>query len=173
MFQHLYKSAVCLTCLLLSFSLTACTSNKEKELSDFSNAIEQFSNDIKEKDNAINNIDPESEAASKDVLSLLDELDTTFKDLAEIEVPNQYSAVVSLADEASENMTQAVSFYHSALDNDEYNEEDADVAYQYYKRAMTRVNYIGMILNGEVPEGENVTVYEEDKNASLIDQITE
>ena len=173
MSHRFHKIIICSTCLLLSLASIGCSSKKEQELSSFSASIESFSKEIKEKNDAINQIDTSSDSASEDMLSLLDDLDESFKGLAELNVPDQYISIDSLADEASENMSQAVSFYHSAFGSDEYNEEDADVAYQYYTRAMTRINYIGMILNGEVPEGENVTVYEEDQNADFIDQITE
>ena len=47
------------------------------------------------------------------------------------------------------------------------------VAYQYYTRAMMRISYIGTILQGEIPEGDNITVYETNVSNELIDKIAE
>ena len=52
-------------------------------------------------------------------------------------------------------MTNAVSFYHDAYDTGIYDKEAADIAYEYYTRAMTRIQYIGYILVGEIPEGND------------------
>ena len=68
-------------------------------------------------------------------------------------------------------MTNAVSYYHSAYEAEEFSEEDADIAYQYYTRAMTRVQYIGYILIGEIPEGDNITVHEETMENKLLDKL--
>ena len=52
-------------------------------------------------------------------------------------------------------MTNAVSYFHSAYEGEAFDEQDADVAYQYYTRAMVRIEYIGYVLVGEIPENDH------------------
>lgn len=153
--------------------MSGCNSKtvEEKELADFSASISNFTSIIQEANEEINAIDVSSPDAPKELLELLDGLDTEFKALAELTVPEQYKSIEDLADEASTNMSNAVSFYHSAYDTGIYSEEDADIAYQYYTRAMTRIQYIGYILVGEIPEGENITVQEEMMENKLLDKL--
>ena len=82
--------------------------------------------------------------------------------MAELEVPEQFSAVDDLADEASENMRQAVSYFHMAYEAEEFMPNYEEAAREYYERANLRIQYIIMLLHGEIPEGENITYTEED-----------
>lgn len=145
--------------------------DKEKELADFSASISNFTSVIKDADAQINAINVSRSEAPQELLGILDGLDTEFKNLAELDVPEQYRSIEELADEASSNMSNAVTYFHSAYDTGIYNEQDADIAYEYYTRAMTRVQYIGYILIGEVPEGENITVQEEMMENKLLDKL--
>ncbi len=96
-------------------------------------------------------------------------MDVRFQELAELDAPSRYLSVEELADEASENMTLAVECYHSFFEADEYSQEYADTAYEYYSRAMKRVRYIGYLLaGGEIPEDENVTIYEEENDSNIL-----
>lgn len=167
------KVLVSVSILTILFCVGCSSSDSEKELAAFSQSITNFSDYMSNMDEKISGIDYESTSASTDLLSYLDDMNSAFIKLAEMEVPEQYSAISSLADEASENMNQAVSLYHAALEADEFNEQDAEIAYQYYTRAMTRISYIGTILKGEIPEGDNVTVHETSASNELIEKITE
>lgn len=152
--------------------LSGCgNTDEEKELADFSSSISDFTTVIKNANDQINAIDTSSSDASEQLLEILDHLDTEFQELAELPVPEQYKSIESLADEASTNMTNAVSYYHAAYEAEEFSEQDADVAYEYYTRAMTRVQYIGYVLVGEIPEGENITIHEETIENKLLDTL--
>ena len=59
-------------------------------------------------------------------------------------------------------MTEAVSLYHDVFEAEEYDESTADVAVQNYDRAMTRLSYISTLLQGELPEGDNIIITEEE-----------
>ena len=92
--------------------------------------------------------------------------------MAYLSVQEHYQSIVTLADEASENMTNAVSYFHSAYEGEAFDEQDADVAYQYYTRAMVRIEYIGYVLVGEIPENDHVKVQEQELNDTrFIDKI--
>lgn len=153
--------------------LTACGhTNEEKELADFSSSISSFTASIQDANQQINELDVNDANASQELLSILDGLDEKFKELADLSVPEQYQSIETLADEASENMTNAVSYFHSAYEGKAFDEQDADVAYQYYTRAMVRIEYIGYVLVGEIPENDHVTVQEQELNDTrFIDKI--
>ena len=167
------KKFTLLTIMATVICLSGCSAktDEEKKLADFSSSISDFTNVIKEADAQIDAIDATNQDAPAELLEILDGLDDEFKKLSELAVPEQYKSIEELADEASTNMSNAVSYYHSAYDTGVYNEQDADIAYQYYTRAMTRVQYIGYILVGEVPEGENITVQEEMMENKLLDKL--
>ena len=152
---------------------TACGhTNEEKELADFSSSISSFTASIQDANQQINELDVNDVNASQELLSILDGLDEKFKELADLSVPEQYQSIETLADEASENMTNAVSYFHSAYEGEVFDEQDADVAYQYYTRAMVRIEYIGYVLVGEIPENDHVTVQEQELNDTrFIDKI--
>ena len=153
--------------------LTACGhTNEEKELADFSSSISSFTASIQDANQQINELDVNDANASQELLSILDGLDEKFKELADLSVPEQYQSIETLADEASENMTNAVSYFHSAYEGEAFDEQDADVAYQYYTRAMVRIEYIGYVLVGEIPENDHVKVQEQELNDTrFIDKI--
>ena len=83
--------------------------------------------------------------------------------MAELEVPDRFSAADSLADEASENMAEAVSYFHMAYEGEEFDPNLEQAAREYYERANIRIQYMITILHGEIPQGEGVTYTEEDK----------
>ena len=89
-----------------------------------------------------------------------------------MEVPEEFISVESLADEAAENMTQAVSLYHSLYESETFDTTIADAANEYYSRANIRLQYIISILHGEIPEGENVTITMDD-NLNTKEETTE
>ena len=153
--------------------LTACGhTNEEKELADFSSSLSSFSASFQDANQQINELDVNDANASQELLSILDGLDEKFKELADLSVPEQYQSIDTLADEASENMTNAVSYFHSAYEGEAFDEQDADVAYQYYTRAMVRIEYIGYVLVGEIPENDHVKVQEQELNDTrFIDKI--
>lgn len=156
------KKKICtmLGVLTLTFSLIGCGSNSE--LSTYKNQMNDFFNQVSEIDENINSIDPNSETAITELLSYLDELDSAFSEMAEYKVPDDFTNVEELADEASENMSLAVSTYHEAYGTDSYNEYTAAEADEYYQRANKRLQYIIDILHGEIPEGDDITIVGEE-----------
>ena len=89
-------------------------------------------------------------------------MEVRFEEFASIEMPVQYEGVKGLALQASEEMSLAVSHYHTAYESEPFNENYADAAYQYYKNSYEYVQYMGYLLAGEdIPENDHVKVYEE------------
>ncbi len=100
----------------------------------------------------MNAIDRESDTAVIELLGYLDAFAEDIQWMAELEVPEQFSAVESLADEADENMKEAVALFHVAYDGEAYDEGSEQAAMEYYNRTNIRIQYIITILHGEIPE---------------------
>ena len=161
--RHGYKMVKKLRVLciiyLSALLLTGC--GKDEALDEYQANMETFFNDIAEINDNMNAIDVTGEGYIEELLGYLDALDEEVAWMAELEVPEEFSAVDSLADQASENMSQAVSYYHLAYEGEEYNVDMESAASEYYDRANTILQYIITILHGEIPEGEGVTYTEE------------
>ncbi len=148
-----------LTTLLFAFLLTACGENEE--LTAYQEDMNTFFERASEYNDKMNAIDCESDTAVIELLGYLDAFAEDIQWMAELEVPEQFSAVESLADEADENMKEAVALFHTAYDGETYDEGSEQAALEYYNRTNIRIQYIITILHGEIPEGEGVTYTEE------------
>ena len=141
--------------LLISVLLTGC--GQDPKMVAFKNEIDNFCTQISEIDTSINNIDAQSEGAAKELLGYLDELDMDFQHFAEIDFPEEFDYLESIADEASSYMTEAVKNYHEAYGGDSYNEAAAQYAKENYSRAYKRVQIIITFLHGEEPENVDLS----------------
>ena len=145
--------------LLCGLWLTGC--GEDEALTAYQEDMNTFFEHIADFNDGMNAIDASADDATEQLLSYLDQLQAEITWMAELETPDQFSAVDSLADEADENMKQAVAMYHNAYEAEVFDEVTAQVARQYYDRANLRIQYIIMILHGEIPEGEGITYTEE------------
>lgn len=152
---------------LTALFLTGCGENTEIEA--YKANMNQFFENVRIIDDSINSLadNPESDTASQNLLQLLDSLDTTFAQMASLEVPEGFPGVEELADEASEYMSAAVTFYHQAYDG-EYNASIRDVADQNYERANVRFQYIVSILHGDIPE--EIYTYEDEESGDNFEE---
>lgn len=157
------KLVLCLLCILF---LTGC--GEDDALDAYQADMETFFGHIEEFDENINAIDVGQEDYVAQLLEYLDALNEEVAWMAELEVPEQFSVVDNLADEASENMGQAVSYFHMAYEGEEFNPNYEEAAREYYERANIRIQYIVMLLHGEIPEGEGIT-YTEESNSIFGD----
>lgn len=151
-------------CFLLIFIMTGC--GKSAELENYKANMNQFFENIKIFDSSINALagNPESEIAVSDLLALLDSMDTSFQQMASLEVPDGFPGVADLASEASEYMSEAVSLYHQAYEGESFNASLEDAARQNYECANIRLQYIISILHGNIPE--EIFTYEDDDTAA-------
>lgn len=153
------KYKIMLVALFSAFLLTACGENEE--LTAYQEDMNTFFERAAEYNDKMNAIDRESDTAVIELLGYLDAFAEDIQWMAELEVPEQFSAVESLADEADENMKEAVALFHEAYDGETYDEGSEQAALEYYNRTNIRIQYIITILHGEIPEGEGVTYTEE------------
>lgn len=142
--------------LLSAFLLTAC--GEDPELTQFKKSVDDFCTKISDIDTSINSIDAQSENASTELLSYLDELDLVFQAFAELDFPEEFDYLENLADESSEYMTEAVTSYHEAYGNGSYNEYMAEYAGENYARSYKRIQIIISFLHGEEPDDADLTI---------------
>lgn len=148
--------------LLILFLFCLCGCGKDEQLEQYKENMTNFNTNISAIAIRMNNIDTTAEDALTDVLNCLSEMQYQFSLLAEMEVPQAFASVESLADEASEYMNQAATLYGEVFTAEEFSEEKSALAAEHYDRAMTRLSYISSLLQGELPEGKNVTITEEE-----------
>lgn len=171
------KKTLLLSAALLGvLGLSGCgnTSDEEKTLAVFSSSIADFKDYIQEADERINGLDVNQQESASELLEILDSMETEFAEFAELsraQVPNQYESISRLAEQASSDMTMAVSYYHTAYESEEFDKNYADAAYQHYTYSMEAVKYIGMLLKGEdIPENDHVTVQEITNDEHILDR---
>ncbi len=138
------------------FALTAC--GEDPELAQFRKSMDDFCIKISEIDTDINSIDADSDEAVNELLSYLDELDLVFQSFARLNFPEEFDYLEAIADQSSQNMTEAVANYHDAYSNGSYNEYIAENAGIYYSRAYRRVQVIISFLHGEVPDDVDLSI---------------
>ena len=150
-----------LTAVCMCFALCGC-GNTEK-LEAYYDGMMAFQGNIAIITETLDLIDESKTQAPSLVCDQLDKLTEQFKLMAELEVPKNFSGCEELADDAYNYMQEADRLYKEwAADPDNADEQLVDMAKQNYDRALTRVNYISIILQGKVPEGEGITITEED-----------
>ncbi len=146
--------------VLTTAFLTSC--GRDSELTQFRNSMDDFCTKVSEIDSAINGIDAESENATAELLSYLDELDAAFQSFADMDFPDEFDYLEELADQSSTYMTEAVSSYHDAFRDGSYDEYAAAYAKENYSRAYKRLQIIIAFLHGEEPDDADLTIeYEE------------
>lgn len=146
-------------CFFLALFFTAC--GEDETLNAYLEDMNTFFSRAAEYNEKMNAIDRDSDTALLELLGYLDALEEDIEWMADLEVPEQFSAAESLADEAAENMKQAVELFHKACEGENFDDATAQAAIEYYNRTNIRIKYIITILHGEIPEGEGVTYTEE------------
>ena len=142
--------------VLILAILTAC--GEDPELARFRRSIDEFCTKVSQIDNSINSIDAQSDNATSELLSYLDELDKVFQSFAALDFPEEFDYLEEIADESSEYMTEAVSKYHIAYGNDTYDQYAAEYARQSYSRAYKRVQIIIAFLHGDEPNDADLKI---------------
>lgn len=150
------KKCLFLASTMLAFTLSAC--GTDPQLTQFKNDLNSFCDTVAEIDDSLNKIDAESDNAADLALDYLDKLEGSFADFADLDFPADYDYLEPVADEAYSYMQEAVSNYHLAYSDENFNEETANYARENSARAFKRVQVILDIVRG------NVTVSEDDLN---------
>ena len=133
---------------------TGC--GEKEELTVYEENMKNFYAEISEIENAIAEIDESSENAVKTLLINMVEMAACFQTLANMEVPMEFISIEELADDASAYMDEAVRLYSEAYEEDYVSDALVQAATENYESAMKRINYIAVLLQGEIPEGATV-----------------
>ena len=136
---------------------TGCGKKDDPELEAYRESMTQFYDKLGQYDSDINALDPDDEAAKVQLLDILDQMNDTYKAMAEAPVPEEFSGIADISVEAADYMQKANEFYHMAYD-EEFDSDSEMLAAQYYERANNRAQVILQVLHGEVPEGEGISV---------------
>lgn len=96
------------------------------------------------------NSDEDMVAQLDTLYSNLNDLTDAFKVLSNINYPEKYEYLGTLAKEASDYMNEAATSYHKAYENG-YNEEMEAYAKENYSRACKRMQFILSVVRGEDP----------------------
>lgn len=145
-------------CLLL---LTGCGSGGNQQLDTFHNNMDSFYDSLSTTVSVLESIDPQSETAVDEMLAQLDSMTVLFESLASMEYPEPFESIQETASEASEYIATAAELYHEAYADGNYDDSLAEAAAENYARAMKRINYVAILLQGRYPEDENVTIVSE------------
>ncbi len=150
-------TVIAVTLCFFGTALTGCGKKADPALDEYKENMTVFYDKLSGYDREINAIDPDSESAKNDLLDILDNMNDSYKDMAALTVPEEFSGIAEISVEAAEYMDKANEFYHMAYDN-EFDEDSEMLASQYYQRANDRVLIMLQVLHGEVPEGEGISV---------------
>ncbi len=170
------KILLCTSALIGAASLAGCgnTSEEEKALAAFSSSVSAFADNLLAADTKINTLDPGNRESVGELLETLDQMEEEFATFSTIQVPAQYESVSGFAARASEAMSLAASYYHTAYESEVFDQNSADAAYQCYTFSMDVVGYIGMLILGEeIPEDINagITVHQIPSDEHLLNKL--
>jgi hypothetical protein len=144
-----YRILYLLSVILILTFLTGC--GTDKELEEYKANMEIFYADLSAYDTLINSIDVSSETSVSELLTALDGLEERFTWMASLAVPEEFAVNESLAAQAGEYMTHAVTLFHQAYESEPFDNAAAQAAHEYYERANKRAVYILAVLHGEMP----------------------
>ncbi len=142
-------------CTLSVLLLSGC--GNDSVLATFKEQIDSFCDEISELDSAMNEIDGVADNAKTELLGYLDQLNEKFDKFKDMDFPEDFDYLESLADEAEQYMEEAVTYYHKLYDEAaEFNENFEEYAKENYSRAYKRVQVIISFLHGEKPQDVEV-----------------
>lgn len=146
---------------VLVFAILAGCGEK-KELVEFHDSINAFYTEVSNIEGSMELIDEYDEKAVTKLQVCMEQMKTQFQALADIKVPDEFTSVESLADDAYHYMSEAVRLYSEAYKGEIVEDTYVQAAVENYDSAMKRVNYIAVLLQGEIPD--EATVVEEEGN---------
>lgn len=151
----MFKRYTLIVSLLLCMVFLAGCGEKE-ELTIFKEEMNQFYEEVSSIESNIASIDESSEDAVEILLGYLEQMSVQFQQLAEMDVPPEFISIEDLADDAYDYMKEAVRLYEEAYEEDYISDPLIQAASENYASAMRRINYIALLLQGEIPEGATV-----------------
>ena len=163
---HMKKNTFILM-FIFTISMILCGCGKDKDLEQFHTSMDVFLAEVQSISTELENIDTKSETAIQDTLSCLDAYKTSIGNLKGITIPEEFSNIENLIIEAAEYMEKSNTLFHEVYETEpdmevedpleiKFDEEKYQTALEYYNRSMKRINYISLILQGEIDELETL-----------------
>lgn len=156
--RNFYRTFILILAGCLVLTVTSCGKKEEEQINAYRDSMTTCYETIASSASALDAINPSANSAVTDMLDQLDQINTAFQNMAALEVPEEYSSIETMADDAAYYMSEASRLYHEAFADGGYLSDVGNEAKLQYKAAMTYLSYIGDVLMGEMPEGEDVTV---------------
>jgi len=141
--------------------LFCCGCGNTDKLNAYYDGMQSFTSNVQIITEELEMVDISKETSPKQISALLDRLLEQFKIMSELDVPKNFATNEELADDAYNYMNEAVGLFKEFV-TDMEDDDKLRMAKENYERAMTRVNYMSVVLQGQLPEGDNISVYEED-----------
>lgn len=155
----MFKRCILVSSMILSMLFfTGC--GEREELTVFQEEINSFYEEVSVIESNMQNIDESSEDAVSTLLVYLEQMAVQFQQLSELQIPAEFISIEDLADDAFEYMSEAVRLYGEAYEEDYVSDPLIQAASENYASAMKRINYIALLLQGEIPEGATVVEVE-------------
>lgn len=131
-FRPISLCVIVLTILLLS----GCgTSQNLKELQNYRSEMDDFCSSVSSLQSQIDAIDPDSENAQQELLSLLDQLAEVSAKAAEISTPEGYEEAGEMCRRASDYLQEAKGEYHAAFEATPFDTESFQKGLDSYQSA--------------------------------------
>ena len=141
--------------------LFCCGCGNTDKLNAYYDGMQSFTSNVQIITEELEMVDISKETSPKQISALLDRLLEQFKIMSELDVPKNFATNEELADDAYNYMNEAVGLFKEFV-TDMEDDDKLRMAKENYERAMTRVNYMSVVLQGQLPEGDNISIYEED-----------
>lgn len=153
--KKIYVSIVLMALLLL------CACGNTDKLDAYYTGMQSFCSNVQIITEEIDMVNADKDVSAKQISDLLDRLLEQFKTMSELQVPKNFASCEELGDDAYSYMSESVSLYKEWMGTPD-NEDLLRMSKENYERALTRVNYMSIVLQGGIPEGDNISTYEED-----------
>ena len=146
--------------LFLMITISICLLSgcgKDEKLTAFEENMTAFYKNIRTIGNEMEALNPYDEDAATQMNSKLEDMKQQFEILAALEIPSQFPSIDGLADDALEYMNEAVHLHSLAYEEAEVIDSYIQASTENYESAMKRIEYIATLLQGEIPEGAEIT----------------
>ena len=131
-FRPISLCVILLTILLLS----GCgTSQKLEELQNYRSEMDGFCSSVSSLQSQIDAIEPDSENAQEELLSLLDQLAEVSAEAAEVSTPKGYEEAGEMCRRASDYLQEAKGEYHAAFEATPFDTESFQKGLDSYQSA--------------------------------------
>ena len=140
-----YSKILLVTCLILAMSLCIFGCKKDDN-SAYAEKVTEFYQKLSTYDAKINAIDSKASDADAKLLEILDQMDQEFKEFAALDTPASVPEAKEHANNASNCMSNAVSYYHEAFKGEKPDETALQNAKLQYENAFIEIKNVGVAL---------------------------